>query len=641
MAIQQAFNIVSAFKFEVGAALASSSKMGKQLRGLSEQAKELNEQLKFSAVSWGTQLTGTQFGVLGFFKNILETSRDTYDIQRKMATMMVTNQSRFADGPKNMADAMQRAFHIMKDMNAEANKWGLDSFKYHYTTESLNAALIKKGVTGVNFGATRELARNVLLGSDMLPGMGRVDVQGSIESIVSGFASRQHELWKKLTGDTDTMKKYGKNVNAFNILPAAKRVELLNRAFKELIDKSDVLKYRVNTLEFQMTVLNNLFRGTGNVFSKMGNVLRRFVIDNLKLVNEFVSKQLAPVFDKLGNVLHNLVSGKSLVDLYFQIKNLSTIGKSLDFSKMSASLIFFTAEIVTFALAFNKFSAWMGMSARVAVSATDTFRSVFKKVLPYLIMIGKFLARSALYFAKFYAISLLFSRVWETAKIKGQQKNVELLGKSISASNDVLLELGKTLHSLYAPFHWLIDVLGSIIAPLTSWAGRLNLLMKALNLFPGIEIKDTTQILGALAKGISKFGSALQALFATIATLVVNIPRFVIPNFGGKWVSNKLMDSIIGKDPMRDKNASFTDKFFNTFSAIMNQMREKQKDLDEDSVRKAVVNVNKIEIKNQFAENFDADRVGVTIMDQIVERATNTVSTIRNNPAKIPGLVRS
>ena len=66
MAISQTFNVLTAFKFEVGAALASSNKMGKALDGLSEKAKGLNEQLKFSAIQWGASLTGTQFGMLGF-----------------------------------------------------------------------------------------------------------------------------------------------------------------------------------------------------------------------------------------------------------------------------------------------------------------------------------------------------------------------------------------------------------------------------------------------------------------------------------------------------------------------------------------------------------------------------------------------
>ena len=71
MAVSQAFNIVSHFKFEVGGAIAQSNTLGKSLIKLSDQAKTLNEQLKFTTVGWATQLTGAQFGVLGFFQDNL------------------------------------------------------------------------------------------------------------------------------------------------------------------------------------------------------------------------------------------------------------------------------------------------------------------------------------------------------------------------------------------------------------------------------------------------------------------------------------------------------------------------------------------------------------------------------------------
>ena len=120
MAVQQTFSILSAFKFEVGQALSSSKKMGSALAAVSDQAKGLNQQLKQSALFWATSLTGTQFGALGFFRNILETSEKTYDIQRRMATLITNNPKAFAEGPLKFKDVMQVSHKIMKDIIKQA-----------------------------------------------------------------------------------------------------------------------------------------------------------------------------------------------------------------------------------------------------------------------------------------------------------------------------------------------------------------------------------------------------------------------------------------------------------------------------------------------------------------------------------------
>ena len=146
MAVSQTFNVLSAFKFHIGGALAQGQTLGNSLDKLSNKAEELNEKLKFSAVHWGAQLTGTQFGILGFFRNVLDLSNDAYEAQRKMATLMVNNQKYFRDGPKDMAEAMGISAQRMKDMASDADKFAINSWEYLKNVQSLTAFLVKKQV---------------------------------------------------------------------------------------------------------------------------------------------------------------------------------------------------------------------------------------------------------------------------------------------------------------------------------------------------------------------------------------------------------------------------------------------------------------------------------------------------------------
>ena len=648
MPVSQTFSVLSAFKFEVGSALASSSKLGGALDGLSSKAKELNEQLKISTIQWGAELSGTQFGVLGFFKNVLQASEETFDIQRRMATLITNNPKAFAEGPLQMKEALQVSEKIMKDMVKEADKFALDTWSYFSKVEGINAALFGKGVTGVNFENSRQLSRNIMLGSEMLPGLDNINIENSMLSLVMGQARRGQKLWDTLRADTKTLG--GVSATQFNRLSPGKRVEKLNKAYEELLKNEDALIERTNSVSKQLVRLTNRFNGVYNIFHKLGSVLRNFAIDNLRKITKYIDDQLSDAFEKIGEVLENLVGGKSLVDLYFQLKDIATIGKSAEVSKTLAGVAFGIKELTALSLSFPKVRrllfkglSFIGFGFIKGAARLTVFSKTFHKVFSFLI-------RSIAYYAKFWAVAFTVSRIWEKAKNIGDKLDAKAFGNKLGKITTDTLGLSEALLKLAKPFIWFTDVIARLIGPLTSVNFWIESAAKALGLLVGVDINSTTEAIDLLKESLSKLGDRIIKIHSIIfAALIKTAPILgtVLGTLAGSplgpvgalsgGVAGALAGNLI-KDKTQERYGDLS--FNELFKKIESEMQNAKEESKQNFVQTNVTNINKVEFRNQFSENFDADRVAVTLMNQLEEAAQNPIGSIRNNPVKTPGLSR-
>ena len=78
--------------------------------------------------------------------------------------------------------------------------------------------------------------------------------------------------------------------------------------------------------------------------------------------------------------------------------------------------------------------------------------------------------------------------------------------------------------------------------------------------------------------------------------------------------------------------------WFEMWDKIQKEMETKAKAGEKNFVQNNLTNIAKVEIRNQFSENFDADRVAVTLVEQLEQAAQNPLGSIRNNPVKNVGL---
>ena len=647
MAVSQTFNVLTAFKFHIGGAMASSTTLGKRLTDLTDKAKGLNEQLKFSAFHWGTQLTGTQFGVIGFFKNVLDMSNESYEAQRKMATLLVNNQKNFKDGPKTMAEAMKiSAFH-MKEISKDADKLGVDSWEYLYKVQELNAMLVKKNATGIDFADSRKLAGNFMLGSDMLPGLANVDMTASLSNLVMGFASQQQKLFRVLRADTDTFK--GVSDTRFNALSTKKRVQMLNKAMEELIN-DETLKYRAKGLGVSLTILSNQFKGVDSVFKKLGDTIRISAVEQIQSLIKYV-KTLRPFFDKLGESLRKLVEGKSLVDLYFELRKIASIGKSLHQAKTLSYFTFGLQELIgvlslipgfwrtTGAFAIKGFDKLFKVMGFVGVSVAQLVSKF--RLIP-------FLFRAIFSYFKYFGVFFVLSRALEKAKIMGQERTLKALGNNIGKIGEGVLDLGEIVIKLKAPFTFLTDAMAKWIAPLFSlvwWAEKFG---NIIAFFTGQKIKTATDSINLFKDALLDLSYIFKSITAVVLTFIAKAQPYLsffakaggganpFANLG-MWDSSKVLGGFLSANQI-DPKASFYDVYSSIMDTI-NQAGRKKED-EKGEIAKSITNIGKVEIRNQFAENFDPDRVAVTIIEGLNKASNNKLGSLNNNPLKTVGLTQ-
>ena len=650
MAVSQTFNVLSAFKFHIGGALAQGQTLGNSLDKLSNKAEELNEKLKFSAVHWGAQLTGTQFGILGFFRNVLDLSNDAYEAQRKMATLMVNNQKYFRDGPKDMATAMKTSAMLMKEIGKDANKFGIDSWEHLKTIQSLTAYLVKQpGGTGMNLERSIALARNVALGTEMLPGLDNIDIPTQLFRLVTGNVDQRQTLFRTLRDDTTQFK--GMSASRFSGLSTDKRVDLINKAMKELVMNSDALAYRTRGLNVAFTILKNQFQGVDAVTKKLGDVFRENITKNVQGLIRY-SEKLRPVFDNISKTLSGLIGDKSLVDLYFQLKNVASIGKSFKDAKIFSAVAFGLFEVFSVLMMFPRIN-------RAIMTGLGFLSKQFGSLVLWLGITGSklrifsFIFSALTKYLGYFITMFTASRIWEKAKVIGQKITVDRYANDMGNLTAESLRLAEALSKLKAPFTWFTDETAKMLGVLTAkvfWIEKIGMLLgKAF----GDDVNTTADAikvfhtrLNTLANYLMDMASIFVVLATKLEPFMGTITGLAVGGSFGPVGSAIAGIGGIGFDVWRNwgkKNEHDDLSFFEKVNIIRESMSKSALKAAEEKAEdkekpKNLYNIGKVEIRNQFAENFDSDRVAITMLDLFEKGVNQKVGSSYNNPIKTVGL---
>lgn len=645
-------NLVTNFKFEVGAAITQSDKLTNSLKKVSDQAQIVQDNLKLTTVHASKVITGLEGGILSFTKNLINMSDELYASQLKLATLMSGNAKRLrlvdprsgvqTQLPTDFEDMMRLSEGVLRRSISNLTSLGIAASDAKYTFSEIAALLIPKGAAGENLQNVEKMTRNVLLGASTLnlsPGQ----AAGQIQTLIQGRAMEGFGIFDRLKAETDEFSKT--TASAFNRLiraDKAKGIEKINRAFDQYLNKTGRLEAHYKQLSVQLTMLRNKFQGISSPFMQLGKLIRTHLVDGLMHINKMLDVQLPKIANALTDVFKLIVHDVEW--FYIQLRKTTSLGTSFDrafdltvfmgilfatfqtlswlvqkigsflmvlglINKNTATLFIsfsaMAASMKSFSLSLRGLTKLFVFGFSFLVGVVGKFRGVFLKLI---LVVGAGILN---FLSVFTAVFALF-RVFDSAKAQAEAIDI----KKFKLGGDLAqfaVDLGVAFNNLIAPFRMLIDYLGSIIAPLFSLTFWLETLQSIFGKV-GLASKNIVQVSDSIAKHIVGIFTYISVYVSFIVQHIKSILSHAFTlDFQGLVENFNLI------------NQGFEKTMIETLMRVEEE-RKKQSVIrkEKPEVAQNLISINKVEIRNQFPENIEPDRIATSI----VESFTNQINQI-------------
>lgn len=609
------FGVATEFRFEIGSALLNSQALQNSVQQLSGAAD--NALLSFQRLSMGviSGMGNGPLGIAGALASGIKAADKFAQSQIAMASIIAANREHLVGPIETFNDQLRVSDTIMADISKKAREFSLPTGPMVEMTKGLAAMLVPKGLAGDNFSTAIDMSRGLLKSSGVL-GVDPYEVQGQLIRAVEGGASLGDTLFRRLASETSAFKELGGGNNitkTFNALPAAKRVDILQRSLTQFANVAQATDARVNSLSGQFQMLRNLIdpnEFVSNIFRPLGQALIPPIVSILKEANkyldnearrtlEILAKTLGPVIESPKDVLVNLLTIRRLSDdLKVSANAAGLLGIVTGFGALAGLLTklpvvgpvlaAFYASVQGFVVGlFNPMNLLRGLFAGAAWLGRGLVAVVpmLLRLAPMIFgVLSKIFAPVLFIFSGMQVIS----RAMSMAKVN----DAIAYAKALPVVTELVARMGKALYQIVRPFLFVVDGLATMIEPLFRASIWLRLFA-----FLG-------EGLAIVLEGLGKLVNYLLAGFRGLALVIFELlESLVTMNFSG--LGDRLQYA-----------------FTWGFESAMDELG-RQTSGDDPAVVKNVTQIGSVTIQNQFKEQLEPDRIAFLLVDQLQKTAAN------------------
>lgn len=588
------FHVATEFRFDIGHAVLASETLQEKVQGISQAADDaLLSFQHLGAGIVGTLGLGTG-GILGTLYKAVQVS-DKFNSSALSFANTISANMQFLEGSiHSFNERLDVSRVILKDIANVANKFSLDEGALLGMTKMLAPVMVPHGAAGTNFSNAIDLSRNVLKASPSL-GLDPNEIQGQLVRAMLGQASMQDTLFRRLMSETQAFAGVGGGKSGshnsgsagFNALTFDKRLKMLHDGLNQFASDMDVINGNAMTLTGTMQRIKNLIGGLNSILKPLGDAILPPLTMLLHEVGDALDKKFRPVIANLSKTLKGLLADpKALLVNVMQLKSLGSDVKKGSELFGFITMISFAGEILRF----------LGIQAAFLITPLRFLAGALlsiSRMIPWMAVFG-FAARALWFALSTLAVPLLavvslfqiLSRAKAIAKVTDAQ-NLLNMAPQLSV---LFARFSQAVSNILFPFQLLFDYIANLIAPLfqvTTWLGYA---MPFLDKFAGL-----LEFIGKVAVLAT---AGFMGLSEALATIIYNILNFQNPMKDVRSNMNKAMDDFLEKNGMRLGEPG---------GAVVNQ----------------VTNIGKVEIRNDFKETQEPDRVAFTVKEQLMKAARN------------------
>lgn len=589
--IEQLFHVATEFRFDIGQALLSTKTLQDSVDNLSGAAD--NALLSFQHLGAGlvAHLGLGSGGLLTILGKAVQISDKFNSSSLSFSNIISSNMKVFGGTIDTFNDRLATSQMIMGNINKVANQFALPSGEMLQMTKVLTPLLAQHGMAGTNFSGSINMAKNVLKSAPNM-NLDPAGIQNQLLNAVSGQAHMQGTLFPRLMRETSTFQDaHITSAAQFNAMKPEARIKLLDKALAVFASDTEVLKNRVDSLSGQMTILSNNFSEFGSVLKPIGDAILKPIVMVLKEVNSYIDHEGRQMAKSFGNMISNIFEDpKGLLVNILQMKQLGSDTKK---GAKTMGIV----EIVLLLRALKNFApmAGIGMAVQGALVSVGAGLIALVRMIPFL-AVFKFVVQGL-----WFAVSRLLPNMLAAVAIFQTISRAKAIAKVADAKNmltlapqfmDLFTRLKVAIENIFMPVGLVIDALAEFISPLFQLSTYGNAALPVLDAL--------VRIMEVLGKVSILAYAGLQGIFFALFQFVSNIAS---GNIRGAFKGMKTAFEA-GKDDVLSRN--------------MNRMNQPG-----GAATNMVTNIGKVEIRNDFKENQEPDRIAFTLKEQLLKAAKN------------------
>jgi hypothetical protein len=598
--ISQLFKVATEFRFEIGSAMFSAQALQNQVQGISDAASEAELSFKRMAMGAAVNMGLGSGSLLGILQQAIKTSDKFTASQIQLSTIFAANQDKLTGPVDDFNARLSVSEQILKRIAKISQEYSLDEGAFADTVKGLGAVLTNKGLAGTNMSNAIELGRGFLKSSPIL-GIDPNEAQGQLIRSLEGGAGMGDTLFRRLTSETSAMAEFSSDKGGskkFNALPAAQRLERLTKALNQFASSNKELDAQANTLSNRMRGLQNTFTGLNGILKPLGDVVLPNIVAMIKQFTEIADTQLRVAFENVAKLIKPFADDlEGLAVNILQIQKLQR-----DSQRAATGLgVLGIASLVAQFIGFGRVLKFVGVLLKPVmvglgflVSKIGYLGIVFKAL-------GFVVSKLFLPFAMLLTFFQIISRAQAIAKLR----DLAAIPKIMAVFSGLLERASKAIQVIIGPFMEVVDFFAELLAPMFQTSFYLQLLAPLMEGF--------VVMLEGIAKVVMLARAGLEGVFFAIFQFVENLMALKFTNLGeGVGTAfNAGVDSILEKyaSKLGGDDAPVTTNF---------------------------VNIGKVEIKNQFKENAEPDRIAFSLTEQLMKVAQNPTQALNRG-----GLMRT
>jgi len=591
------FEVASHFRFEVGAALASSTLLSGSVGKIADTADQAQAALTRLGQSALFNLGIVPTGIASALTMSVRAAENMRMAQVEWANLISMNEQHLTGPIDTFNQKLVVARSVLRDISMTAAEFGIPEAELEKLTRTFGYELTRYGITGTNFELPLTLARNLLKSAPAL-GVYPEQVLNQARDLFGGYATRQNTLFNRLTAETSAMTGFkGRGgTKLFNALELQERVSLVNEAMGEFSQNSKVLEERLNSISGQINKMRSIFSGFTGILTKIGAEIRPMVIDLMKAANEIFSNEFKAIAGNIADMLYLVrqnprLFGEWIVQLT-QLKEAFRFGSKIVGITSLIGAIFWIANLLV---------GGKGMIAGALITVfgltklikplmfvMGALKSVFIKLVPFFMM---FVVKPLL---AILAATVILSRAMAKAKLA----DIAEMPRVAEEWSALMQRTQESLYKIAAVFDPFVDLVAEVFAPffqVATWEDVKQFLYEYLVLKP---LESVAEVLHWFRIKWEQFGVILSFTWQAVIDSITSFSFAGFDNFSSDNLRQALSDVIL------DIESDF------------------QRSLENASVTsKTQVNINKVSIENKFAENAQPDRIAFTIKDQLMDMA--------------------
>ena len=588
--IEEAFEVATEFKFDVGQAIFNTDSLKASVDSLSKTADSALGSLNYLAGGLVAHLGLGSGGLLSILSESVRLADQFHTGSMGFMNSIGSNMNVLQGHVQGFNEQLESSAMLMGKVGDMASKFGLNTNELASMTQLLATPLAQRGKLGTNYGNGIELAKNAMIVGEST-GLGNGAMSESLLRGLSPGGAVMGKLFERLV-NTQSFRQAGilHPQQMANMLPDRK-IDLLTKAMSELGNNAGYLDERLNSISVAFTMIKNR---VSDVLTPIGQALREPLLLVMKQIGTFLGEHGKALGNTLADIIRNIFKDpKALLLNLMQLKQVGADFKgALKFTELFLTLRFLKSVLGWLGVEFNGGLIMAGLRSLMAgfrwLAALVPWGAVFSFIFRALMTV--FVEFVPILTAAFVLLQGL-SRASAQAKVSDA---ADLLANS-ERIGAAMLEWKRLAAALWSPIQELIQAIADMFEPLFKWSNYiLALVWVTEKLTPMFEF---------IIDGFLGVAAAIHAMVAAIKEEVSTIYHDI-----SSGNISKLGKDLIGMD-----GGHLDQTYTKSFDDYIDKNYQRLGKPDDSASKITITNNNNINATFNLKEQLEPDRVAFAV----------------------------